>query len=289
MPAVARHARRRAEARSFACSAHDEAGSRQQGGAGHPDTSPSQQTQTRESRGSHHSHRAFPQFRHHGPHRCRQDDHHRNASVLHGRQPQDRRSARKCRDDGLDGAGAVSAGSPSRPRRPLRSGAGWTSPCRSIASTSSIRPDTSISRSRSKRSLRVLDGAVFRAVCRRRRAAAVRDRVAPGQQVLRAAACLRQQDGSHRRDFFKVVEQLKSRLGAYPVPMQVPIGCRRGFRGRRRPDQDESDSLGCCRQGTNFEYRDIPANLVEKCAEARMFMVEAAAEATEVLMGQVPQ
>ena len=46
------------------------------------------------------------QFRHHGPHRCRQDDDDRAHPLLHRQVPQDRRGARRRRDDGLDGAGA---------------------------------------------------------------------------------------------------------------------------------------------------------------------------------------
>ena len=45
-------------------------------------------------------------------------------------------------------------------------------------------------------------------------------------------------------NFDKVVAQLKARLGAHPVPMQVPIGAEEGFRGCGRPAQDEGDRLG---------------------------------------------
>ncbi len=51
-------------------------------------------------------HRGLPQLRHHGAHRCRQDHDHRAHPLLHRQEPQDRRSARRRRDDGLDGAGA---------------------------------------------------------------------------------------------------------------------------------------------------------------------------------------
>ena len=50
--------------------------------------------------------RAHPQHRHHGPHRCRQDDDDRAHPLLHGHQLQDRRGPRGHRHDGLDGAGA---------------------------------------------------------------------------------------------------------------------------------------------------------------------------------------
>src|SRR5678810_1446523 len=74
-------------------------------------------------------------------------------------------------------------------------------------------------------------------------------------------------------DFFKVVEQLKSRLGAYPVPMQVPIGAEEGFEGVVDLIKMKAIHWDTAQQGTNFEYREIPADLVAKCTEARSFMV----------------
>ena len=53
-----------------------------------------------------HTARPLPQHRHHGPHRCRQDDDDRAHPLLHRQVLQDRRGARRHRDDGLDGAGA---------------------------------------------------------------------------------------------------------------------------------------------------------------------------------------
>ncbi len=50
-------------------------------------------------------------------------------------------------------------------------------------------------------------------------------------------------------NFFKVYEQMKLRLKANPVPIQIPIGAEEGFRGRRRSGQDESDHLGRSQQG----------------------------------------
>ncbi len=95
-----------------------------------------------------------------------------------------------------------------------------------------------------ERCLRVLDSAV-RAVLRgQRRAAAVRDRVAPDEQVRRAAHRVRQQDGPRRRE-------LPALRGADPhAPARQPGAAaaadrRRGqVRGRRRPDHDAGDLLG---------------------------------------------
>src|SRR6187431_2762327 len=82
-------------------------------------------------------------------------------------------------------------------------------------------------------------------------------------------------------NFDKVVEQLKSRLGAYAVPMQVPIGAEEGFEGVVDLLKMKAIHWDVASQGTIFEYRDIPAELQAKAEEARNFMVEAAAEANE--------
>ena len=95
-----------------------------------------------------------------------------------------------------------------------------------------------------ERSLRVLDSAVALFDSRRRRAAAVRDRVAADEPLRRAAHRLRQQDGSRRRQF-------PARGGDdRPAPARQsgshPAGHRRRgqFRGRDRPHQDEGHLLG---------------------------------------------
>lgn len=85
-------------------------------------------------------------------------------------------------------------------------------------------------------------------------------------------------------NFDKVVEQLKARLGAYAVPMQVPIGAEDGFEGVVDLLKMKAIHWDTASQGTTFEYRDIPADLVDVATEARSFMVEAAAEASEDLM-----
>jgi elongation factor G len=135
-----------------------------------------------------------------------------------------------------------------------------------------------------ERSLRVLDGAVF-VLC------AVGGVQPQSETVWRQAnkyavprlAFVNKMDRTGA-NFDKVVEQLKSRLGAYPVPMQVPIGAEDGFEGVVDLLKMKAVHWDTASQGTVFEYREIPANLADKAVEARAFMVEAAAEANEVLM-----
>ncbi len=85
-------------------------------------------------------------------------------------------------------------------------------------------------------------------------------------------------------DFLRVVEQVRDRLGANPVPVQLPIGAEEGFCGvvdlikMKAIIWDESS------RGMEFEERDIPADIVDECAEWRESMVEASAEANDKLM-----
>ena len=87
-------------------------------------------------------------------------------------------------------------------------------------------------------------------------------------------------------NFFKVVEQIKTRLKGNPVPVVVPIGAEDGFEGvvdllkMKAIFWDEKS------QGMKFEYRDIPADLVDVANEWREKMVEAAAEASEEFMNK---
>ncbi len=135
-----------------------------------------------------------------------------------------------------------------------------------------------------ERSLRVLDGAVF-VLC------AVGGVQPQSETVWRQAnkyfvprmAFVNKMDRTGA-NFDKVVEQLKARLGAYPVPMQVPIGAEDGFEGVIDLLKMKAIHWDAASQGTVFEYRDIPIELVDKASKARAFMVEAAAEATEELM-----
>jgi len=85
-------------------------------------------------------------------------------------------------------------------------------------------------------------------------------------------------------NFFKVVEQMGTRLRANPVPIVVPIGAEEKFEGvvdlikMRAIYWDEAS------QGMKFDYREIPADLVDVATEWRAKMVETAAEASEELM-----
>jgi elongation factor G len=87
-------------------------------------------------------------------------------------------------------------------------------------------------------------------------------------------------------DFFKVVGQLKARLGANAVPMQVPIGAEDNFEGVIDLVKMKAIYWDAESQGMKFEYRDIPANLADKAKEMRDAMVESAAETSEELMNK---
>ena len=135
-----------------------------------------------------------------------------------------------------------------------------------------------------ERSLRVLDGAVF-VLC------AVGGVQPQSETVWRQAnkysvprlAFVNKMDRTGA-NFNKVVEQLKSRLGAYPVPVQVPIGAEDGFQGVVDLIKMKAIIWDMESQGTKFELQDIPAELADQCATARSFLVEAAAETSEELM-----
>ncbi|MBK8507789.1 MAG: elongation factor G [Candidatus Competibacter sp.] len=85
-------------------------------------------------------------------------------------------------------------------------------------------------------------------------------------------------------DFLRVVGQIQSRLGAKPVPVQLPIGAEDQFKGvvdliKMQAVNWDEDSLGM-----KFEYGPIPAGLQAECEAWREKMVEAAAEASDELM-----
>src|SRR5215467_6153893 len=137
-----------------------------------------------------------------------------------------------------------------------------------------------------ERSLRVLDGAVF-VLC------AVGGVQPQSETVWRQAnkygvprvAFVNKMDRAGA-DFDKVVGQLKARLGANPVPMQLPIGAEDHFEGvidllKMKAIQWDMES-----QGMKFNYVDIPANLADKAKKAREHMIESAAETSEELMNK---
>jgi elongation factor G len=84
-------------------------------------------------------------------------------------------------------------------------------------------------------------------------------------------------------DFFKVFRQMKERLRANPVPIQVPIGAEDKFEGVVDLVKMKAIYWDEASQGMKFEFRDIPAELKELAKEWHDKMVEAAAEASEEL------
>jgi elongation factor G len=85
-------------------------------------------------------------------------------------------------------------------------------------------------------------------------------------------------------NFLRVCEQIKTRLGASPVPMQIAIGAEEDFKGvvdlitMKAIYWNEED------QGATYETKDIPAELQDLANEKREFMIESAAEANDELM-----
>lgn len=87
-------------------------------------------------------------------------------------------------------------------------------------------------------------------------------------------------------NFFRAVEQVKTRLRGNPVPIVVPIGAEDGFAGVVDLLKMKAIIWDEASQGMKFEYGEIPADLVSVAEEWREKMVEAAAEASEELMNK---
>ncbi|MGC9462000.1 elongation factor G [Vibrio genomosp. F10] len=85
-------------------------------------------------------------------------------------------------------------------------------------------------------------------------------------------------------DFLRVVDQIKDRLGATPVPIQLNIGTEENFQGVVDLIKMKAINWNDADQGMTFTYEDIPADMQEMAEEYRTEMVEAAAEASEELM-----
>jgi elongation factor G len=85
-------------------------------------------------------------------------------------------------------------------------------------------------------------------------------------------------------DFENVIQQLRDRLGCNAVPIQMTIGSEEEFRGVIDLIKQKAIIWSEDDMGMTFEYADIPADLEDKVAEMREYMVEAAAEANEELM-----
>ncbi|MFW6379666.1 MAG: elongation factor G [Guyparkeria sp.] len=135
-----------------------------------------------------------------------------------------------------------------------------------------------------ERSLRVLDGAVF-VLC------AVGGVQPQSETVWRQAnkyrvprlAFVNKMD-RQGADFFRVMDQLKKRLGAVPVPVVIPIGSEEDFQGvvdliRMKAIYWNTDDMGM-----TYDQREIPEELKDEAAQYREEMVEAAAESSEELM-----
>ena len=135
-----------------------------------------------------------------------------------------------------------------------------------------------------QRSLRVLDGAIF-VLC------AVGGVQPQSETVWRQAnkygvprvAFVNKMDRSGA-NFLNVVQQLKDRLGANAVPVQMAIGAEENFKGVVDLIKMKAIFWDEASQGMKFEEKEIPAELVAKCKELHDQMVEAAAEANEKLM-----
>jgi elongation factor G len=84
-------------------------------------------------------------------------------------------------------------------------------------------------------------------------------------------------------DFFRCIDQIRTRLRGNPVPIQLPIGAEDEFEGVVDLIRMKAIYWDMETQGMKFEYRDIPANLQAQAEEHRGKMIEAAAEASDEL------
>jgi len=87
-------------------------------------------------------------------------------------------------------------------------------------------------------------------------------------------------------NFFKVYDQMKTRLKATPVPVVIPIGAEENFKGVVDLRKMKAIVWDEESQGMKFNFEDIPADLLEEAKKWRELMIEAAAEANEELMNK---
>jgi elongation factor G len=87
-------------------------------------------------------------------------------------------------------------------------------------------------------------------------------------------------------NFFKVYDQMRARLKANPVPIQIPIGAEDNFVGVVDLVKMQAIYWDDASQGMKFEYKDVPAELKAQAQEWREKLVEAAAESSEELMNK---
>jgi elongation factor G len=85
-------------------------------------------------------------------------------------------------------------------------------------------------------------------------------------------------------NYFRCIDQIRSRLRANPLPIQIPIGAEENFEGVIDLIRMKAIYWDMETQGMKFEYREIPAELKEQAVEYRTKMIEAAAEANDTLM-----
>jgi elongation factor G len=87
-------------------------------------------------------------------------------------------------------------------------------------------------------------------------------------------------------NFFRCVDQIRSRLRANPLSIQIPIGAEDNFEGVIDLIRMKAIYWDMETQGMKFEYRDIPQELKAQAAEYRLKMIEGAAEANDKLMNK---
>ncbi len=85
-------------------------------------------------------------------------------------------------------------------------------------------------------------------------------------------------------DFYSVENQIKERLAANPIPLQIPIGAEDAFKGVIDLVEMKAIVWNDESMGAKYDVEEIPAELVEKAKQYREKMIEAAAEQDEVLM-----
>jgi elongation factor G len=87
-------------------------------------------------------------------------------------------------------------------------------------------------------------------------------------------------------NFYKVYDQMKIRLKANPVPIVIPIGAEENFQGVIDLIKMKAIFWDEASQGMKFDYREIPAELLEEAKKWRENMLEAAAESSEEMMNK---
>ncbi|MCP4475074.1 MAG: elongation factor G [Gammaproteobacteria bacterium] len=85
-------------------------------------------------------------------------------------------------------------------------------------------------------------------------------------------------------DFLRAVDQINKRLGANPIPMQLPVGAEENFRGVVDLIRMKVILWDDATQGVSYVTEDVPADMQAECEKYREQMVEAAAESSEALM-----